>query len=125
MKSTLRKIGGRFTSVAAGPAEGKGTEDPILAEVRRRLCSVTRAEIEMDTAAVACPVFGIGQQRDGCFALTGPLNRFEEAKIGGMRRLLLEAAATVTYGLGGDPRPLERAVRDKEPFPAKQTLLKE
>ena len=46
-------------------------------------------------------------------------------KIAGMRRLLLEAAATMTYGLGGDPKPLERALKDNEPFPARQTLLKE
>jgi DNA-binding IclR family transcriptional regulator len=102
--------------------ESRGAE---LAEVRRRLCSVTRAEIEMDTAGIACPVFGVEQKLEGCFALTGPLSRFEPPKIAGMRRLLLEAAATMTYGLGGDPKPLERALKDNEPFPAKNILLKE
>jgi len=90
-----------------------------LVEVRRRLCSVSRGEIERDTAGVACPVFGIEQKLEGSLALTGPASRFEDDKIGAMRRALLEAAAAMTYGLGGDPKPLERALRDNEAFPAR------
>jgi DNA-binding IclR family transcriptional regulator len=96
--------------------------DAEIERIRKAMYCVTRHEIESGTAAVACAVFGVDQGLEGSFALTGPASRFEEAQIVAMRRALLESAAILTYNLGGDPKPLERALRDTQ-APRHRTLL--
>lgn len=88
--------------------------DPALDDVRRQCSVATRGEIAADMAAVAVPVFAAGPGGGdavlaGSLALTGPTSRFTDATMPGMRRHLLQAAADLSYRLGGRHPGLEAA----------------
>jgi DNA-binding IclR family transcriptional regulator len=53
-------------------------------------------------AAVAVPVFGPGGELMGALSLSGPLERFFEASVKKMSKILLVAAETATRSLAGD-----------------------
>lgn len=72
--------------------------------------SVTRGEIEPDTAAVAAPVFAAGDTLEGVLAITGPAFRFSDDKVEAMRLPLLRAALALSQMLGGTTGLLEAAV---------------
>lgn len=54
-------------------------------------------------AAIATPVFGAGGELVGALSLSGPRERFTAPSIAKMSKVLLEAAATATLALGGEP----------------------
>lgn len=64
---------------------------------------VSRSIGERDPAcgALSCPVFGPGGELLGAISLSGPLERFTDARIDEMSRLLLAAAETASRALGG------------------------
>jgi DNA-binding IclR family transcriptional regulator len=78
--------------------------------VRNAFFCATSGEIEPDTAAVAAPVFGIGDRFEGALAVTGPAFRFSAEKVAAMRRPLLEAALGLTRDFGGGVGRLEMAL---------------
>ena len=54
-------------------------------------------------AAIACPVFGASGELLGAVSLSGPRERFTDASIKRMEKLLLQAASMATQSLGGHP----------------------
>ncbi len=60
-------------------------------------------EREAACAAVACPVFGAGDELLGSMSLSGPVERFTDVTIKRMEKLLLQAANAATRTLGGHP----------------------
>ena len=81
-----------FSGVPGDPYEG----------IRRSVVALTLGERDRETAAVACPVFGLGQQLEGALSLSGPLQRFTPTAIKRMSTALVAAAGQLTAELGGD-----------------------
>jgi len=74
----------------AGKARGK---DLIVA---------TFGERQPDTAAVAAPVFGVGNRLHGALSVSGPKIRFNNAMVTCISNALRDVAADLTAELGGD-----------------------
>jgi DNA-binding IclR family transcriptional regulator len=79
-------------------------------ELRETCFCCTKGEIEQDTAAVAAPVFGVGDTLQGALAITGPGFRFSDERVEAMRLPLLRAALALTRDFGGPTATLEAAV---------------
>jgi DNA-binding IclR family transcriptional regulator len=88
-----------------------GAEGPVYARIRRRYVTATYGERDRETAAVAAPVFGIGQELLGALSVSGPVYRFPPRTTARLAALVREAAADLTAALGGDPRPFKRRGR--------------
>lgn len=77
---------------------------------RRRMVALAVGELDKETAGVAVPVFGPDGKLLGSIAISGPRTRFTRAAVSRMERFLLNAAATVTASLAGDPTDLKAAL---------------
>ena len=98
-------------------AEGRTTYE----QIRRDMYSASYGERDPETAAVACPVFGVGQQFVGALTVSGPKYRLEAAGVERILPVLFRHASELTRVLGGDPamfpvvkakkRPAKRATR--------------
>ena len=94
----------------------------------RPLPIVTRGEYEPELAAIACGVFGPGDELVGVICLTGPQSRFQRRAAQTMGDTLLDACQGLTALLGGDLRhyaprkPAKTAARraNAKPASAKQ-----
>jgi DNA-binding IclR family transcriptional regulator len=71
---------------------------------RPPLLRISLGERDPETAAMACPVFGVANQLEGAVSLSGPIGRFDPARVALMTPPLLEAARALTIALHGDPR---------------------
>lgn len=73
-------------------------------ETIRRTCYATSfGERDPQTAAIAAPVFGVGQELRGALNLSGLREHFTARHIALLRRHVLASAAQLTEALGGDP----------------------
>jgi DNA-binding IclR family transcriptional regulator len=72
-------------------------------EVRRVHYAASFGERDPEVAAVACPVFGIGQRFVGALAVSGPRYRLRLEDVQPIVRVLFKHAAELTAALGGDP----------------------
>jgi len=88
-----------------------GARGASYERVRADLISVTLGERDRETAAIACPVFGVAQRLEGALSLSGPVHRFTPSAIKRMRRDILAAARRLTAALGGDTDTLVAAAR--------------
>ncbi|CAN5350801.1 IclR family transcriptional regulator [soil metagenome] len=70
--------------------------------IRRSFFSISLAERESETAAIAAPVFGAGQRLVCAVSVGIPLYRFDEAAFKKSLPCVMEAAAQLTRDLGGD-----------------------
>lgn len=85
-----------------------GTRGALYARVREDYIATTYGERDPQTAAVACPVFRVGQELVGVLSLSGPLYRFRPAGAKRMAAALMRAAADLTAALGGDRQPFDK-----------------
>jgi DNA-binding IclR family transcriptional regulator len=81
---------------------------PDTAARRPPLLRVSVGERDPEMAAMACPVFGIANHLEGAVALSGPVGRFDRARVTLMTPPLMEAARSLTVALHGDPRLFNR-----------------
>ncbi|MDQ7842741.1 MAG: IclR family transcriptional regulator [Armatimonadota bacterium] len=89
-----------------------GEPGEVYARIRRRYVAATFGERDRETAAVAAPVFRLGQELVGALSVSGPIYRFRGRAAERIAALVLAAAAELTADLGGDRRPFdERIVR--------------
>lgn len=72
-------------------------------EVRRVHHAASFGERDPEVAAVACPVFTIGQRFVGALAVSGPRYRIRPEDVQPIVRVLFKHAAELTAALGGDP----------------------
>lgn len=70
-------------------------------QIRSQLYSTSVGERDPETAAVACPVFTIGQKLAGALAVSGPKYRFEPKAVEAMIPVLKKHAAELTRTFGG------------------------
>jgi len=72
-------------------------------QVRREMYSASVGERDPETAAVACPAFGVGQKFMGALSVSGPKYRIEALGIEQILPVLFRNASELTRVLGGDP----------------------
>jgi DNA-binding IclR family transcriptional regulator len=72
-------------------------------DVRRTLYAVSLGERNPETAAIACPVFGIMGTLSGSLSVSGPRERMTPAVFDRFRPQILAAGGELTAALGGDP----------------------
>jgi DNA-binding IclR family transcriptional regulator len=80
----------------------EGAAGPRYDAIRASGSDVSLGERDPSCAAVAAPVFGPRSMLVGVISLSGPRERFGEAEIAEMKRLLGPVAETLTRNLGGD-----------------------
>jgi DNA-binding IclR family transcriptional regulator len=81
-----------LTTFAKGVASAEGAS----------LICTSFGERDPSCAAVSVPVFGPDGDLVGAMSLSGPLERFNEAAVKKMSKMLLTAAQTATRSLGGE-----------------------
>lgn len=64
---------------------------------------LTLGERDQETAAMACPIFGVEQKLEGALSVSGPLHRFTPEAVHTIHQHLMATAAKVTMHFGGDP----------------------
>jgi len=70
-------------------------------QVRRDLFSASFGERDPEIAAVASPVFAVGERLAGALSVSGPRYRFEQADPRQMAEVLHRHCAALTQALGG------------------------
>ncbi|MNV76725.1 Bacterial transcriptional regulator [compost metagenome] len=70
--------------------------------IRQNLLCLTMGERDQETAAMACPVFGVEQKLEGALSVSGPLHRFTPEAIQAIQGHLLTSAARISTHFGGD-----------------------
>ena len=84
---------------AEGDRRGEGAE---YEHIRTAHYAISLAERETESAAIACPVFGLGQKVACAISAGTPLYRFDAAAFEKTLPLVMAAAAKLTADLGGD-----------------------
>ncbi|MET0969983.1 MAG: helix-turn-helix domain-containing protein [Tardiphaga sp.] len=79
-----------------------GQQGPRYDAIRRDGFDVSLGERDPSCAAVAAPVFGPRGMLVGVISLSGPRERFGDAEIAEMKRVLGPVARTLTTNLGGE-----------------------
>lgn len=72
-------------------------------EIRKKLYSASFGERDPETAAVACPVFGLNKNLAGVLAVSGPRYRLDEPMVHRILPVLFRQARELTRAFGGDP----------------------
>lgn len=70
-------------------------------QIRERLYAVSVGERDPETAAVACPVLGVGQSLAGSLSVSGPRYRFDDKAIETIVPALKKYAAEMSAAFGG------------------------
>ena len=86
-------------------------------EIRKNLFSASFGERDPETAAVACPVFGLEQKFIGALSVSGPRYRIEALGVKRILPVLFKHARDLTRNLGGNPDAAELAAWAKLPRP--------
>lgn len=88
-----------------------GTRGQRYQAIRRTCYYISLGERNSETAGISAPVFGVAERLLGSLTISGPRSRVGQSFLDAVRVPLLTAAARATAGLGGDPQPLEDALR--------------
>lgn len=76
------------------------------ADIRKTGVATATATVDPDTAGVAAPVFDASGGLAGALAVSGPLSRFDSDALQRFSQEVRNAAARLTYQLGGNVAPL-------------------
>ena len=88
-------------------------------EIRKHLYAASFGERDPETAAVACPVIGPGQQFVGALSVSGPRYRIEALGVAAILPVLFKHARNLSRTLGGNPDAPELAAWLKQPKPVR------
>lgn len=75
-------------------------------QVKREMYASSFGERDPEVAAVACPVFAVGQRLVGALAVSGPLYRIEALGVARILPVLFKHARRLTVTFGGDANVL-------------------
>lgn len=78
-----------------------GESGAVYDKIREQYFASSMGERDPETAAVACPVFSIGQKLAGAISVSGPKYRFEAADIPAMVAILQKHCAKLSIAFGG------------------------
>lgn len=70
-------------------------------QIREQLFAISIGERDPETAAIACPVFSVGQKLIGAISLSGPKYRFEKANTRKMVDTLRKHCRELSESFGG------------------------
>lgn len=70
-------------------------------KIRDQLYAISMGERDPETAAIACPVFSVGQKLAGAVSISGPKYRFEVADTQKMIAVLQKHCAELSRAFGG------------------------
>jgi DNA-binding IclR family transcriptional regulator len=79
-----------------------GARGVMYDEIRSQMYSISSGERDAETAAVAVPVFGLGQEFVGALSVSGPRYRIDELGAAGIVPVLFRHAQLLTRVMGGD-----------------------
>jgi DNA-binding IclR family transcriptional regulator len=71
-------------------------------EIRKSMYAASFGERDAETAAVACPVFGLDQKFMGALSVSGPRYRIEALGVQAILPVLFRHARNLTHTLGGN-----------------------
>ncbi len=80
-----------------------------LGKIRAAFVAISHGERDPDAASVSVPVFADEGRLAGALSISGPVDRFVEAKIREFAQRLLASAAALSQRLGGDGAALRLA----------------
>ena len=86
---------------------GSGEPGPACDDARASVVVMRHGEMFEGMSGIVAPVYGMNQALAGALLLSGPTSRFDEKAVAKMESLLLEAGASLTSLLGGNPLPFE------------------
>lgn len=78
-----------------------GESGAVYDRIREQLFASSMGERDPETAAIACPVFSVGQKLAGAISVSGPKYRFEAADIPAMATVLQKHCAKLSNAFGG------------------------
>lgn len=78
-----------------------GESGANYAKIREQLFAISMGERDPETAAIACPVFSVGQKLAGAISVSGPKYRFEVADLPSMIATLQGHCAKLSNAFGG------------------------
>lgn len=78
-----------------------GESGAIYDKIREQYFASSMGERDPETAAIACPVFSIGQKLAGAISVSGPKYRFEAADTSAMAAVLQKHCAKLSIAFGG------------------------
>jgi DNA-binding IclR family transcriptional regulator len=84
-------------------------------EIRRSMFAASFGERDPETAAVACPVFGLDQNFIGALSVSGPRYRIEALGVQAIVPVLFRHARNLTRIMGGNPEVAEFSAWLKAP----------
>jgi DNA-binding IclR family transcriptional regulator len=70
-------------------------------KIRSQLYAISIGERDPETAAIACPVFSVGQKIAGALSVSGPRYRFEDETVNKMIPVLKKYGAELSSAFGG------------------------
>lgn len=79
-----------------------GQEGEQYEKIRHQLYAISLGERDPETAAIACPVFSLGQKIAGALSVSGPRYRFDDASLKIMVPALQKYGAELSRAFGGN-----------------------
>lgn len=79
-----------------------GMKGPKLDEIRRQMYAASYGERDQETAAIAAPVFGLGNKLMGALSVSGPRYRLEATGEMQLVQVLFKYAKELTVTFGGN-----------------------
>jgi hypothetical protein len=92
-------------------------------EIRRTMYAASFGERDAETAAVACPVFGLDQKFIGALSVSGPRYRIEALGVQAIVPVLFRHARNLTRIMGGNADLPQFAAWHKAPKVARGSAL--
>jgi DNA-binding IclR family transcriptional regulator len=80
-----------------------GAHGQISRTIRERMHHASYGERDPETSGMSAPVFGPGQSLVGALTVAGPATRVDEGFVAKHLPVLLDAVASITHDLGGNP----------------------
>ena len=80
-----------------------GARGPRLDEIRQQMYAASYGERDEETAAIAAPVFGLGNKLVGALSVSGPRYRLEATGEARLVSVLFQYAKELTQTFGGNP----------------------
>lgn len=91
-----------------------GETGPVFDKIRKDGYTISLSERESESAAIACPVFGVGQKLVCSISLGMPMFRFNRAVFDKSLPLVMQAARQLTQDLGGTTDLFEPPYAEQE-----------
>jgi IclR family transcriptional regulator, KDG regulon repressor len=104
----------RLSKAASGIITSPSTLAAELDQIKTQGYACSMGERVSDAGAVAAPIFGLENRLLGALGIAGPIHRFNPETLPGQIKLVMSAAAELTWKLGGFPSQFNKTKRKGE-----------